>query len=39
MNMRLWFMLMIFVITAGDKLGGLRIKLVRDVKVEVNKED
>ena len=38
MNMMLWFMLMIFVITAGGKLGGLRVKLVRDVKVEVKKK-
>lgn len=38
MSMMLWFMLMIFVITAGGKLGGLRVKLVRDVKVEAKKK-
>ena len=38
-NMMLWFMLMIFVITAGGKLGGLGVKLVRDIKVEVKRED
>jgi len=37
--MMLWFMLMIFVITAGGKLGGLGVKLVRDIKVEVKRED
>jgi len=38
MSMMLWFMLIIFVITAGGKLGGLGVKLVRDVKVEVKKK-
>ena len=39
MNMMLWFILMIFIITAGGKLGGLGVKLVRDIKVEVKRED
>jgi hypothetical protein len=38
-NMMLWFVLMIFIITAGGKLGGLGVKLVRDIKVEVKRED
>jgi len=38
-NMMLWFILMIFVITAGGKLGGLGVKLVRDIKVEIKRED
>ena len=38
-NMMLWFILMIFIITAGGKLGGLGVKLVRDIKVEVKRED
>ena len=38
-NMMLWFILMIFIIAAGGKLGGLGVKLVRDIKVEVKRED
>ena len=38
-NMMLWFILMIFIITAGGKLGGLGVKLVRGIKVEVKRED
>lgn len=38
-NMILWFTLMIFVITAGGKIGGLGVKLIRDITVEVKRED
>ena len=38
-NMVLWLMLMVFVITAGGKIGGLGVKLIRDIKVEVKRED
>ena len=38
-NMGLWFMLMTFVASAGGRIGGLGIKLVRDIKVEVKNED
>ena len=38
-NMGLWFILMTFVASAGGRIGGLGIKLVRDIKVEVKNED
>ena len=38
-NMILWLILMLFVITAGGKIGGLGVKLIRDIKVEVKRED
>lgn len=38
-NMVLWFILMVFVMTAGGKIGGLGVKLIRDIKVEVKRED
>ena len=38
-NMGLWFMLMTFVASAGGRIGGLGVKLVRDIKVEVKNED
>ena len=38
-NMGLWFMLMSFVASAGGRIGGMGIKLVRDIKVEVKNED
>jgi len=37
--MILWLILMIFIITAGGKIGGLGVKLIRDIKVEVKRED
>jgi hypothetical protein len=30
---------MTFVATAGGRIGGLGVKLVRDIKVEVKNED
>jgi len=38
-NMGLWFILMTFVASAGSKIGGLGVKLMRDIKVEIKKED
>lgn len=38
-NMILWLILMVFVITAGGKLGEFGVKLIRDIKVEVKRED
>ncbi|NJD53253.1 MAG: hypothetical protein FIB07_10335 [Candidatus Methanoperedens sp.] len=38
-NMGLWFMLMTFVASAGGRIGGLGVKLVRDIKIEVKNED
>lgn len=38
-NMGLWFMLMTFVASAGGRIGGLGVKLVREIKVEVKNED
>jgi hypothetical protein len=38
-NMGLWFMLMTFVASAGGRIGGLGVKLARDIKVEVKNED
>lgn len=38
-NMVLWGILMVFIITAGGKIGGLGVKLIRDIKVEVKRED
>lgn len=39
MNMGLWFALMTFVASAGSRIGGLGVKLMRDIKVEVKRED
>ena len=38
-NMGLWFMLMTFVASAGGRIGGLGVKLVREIKIEVKNED
>ena len=38
-NMGLWFMLMTFVASAGGRIGGLGVKLARDIKVELKNED
>jgi len=38
-NMGLWFALMTFVGSAGGRIGGLGVKLVREIKVEVKNED
>jgi len=39
MNLGLWFALMTFVASAGGRIGGLGVKLMRDIKVEVKNED
>jgi len=33
-NMGLWFMLMFFVASAGGRIGGLGVKLARDLKLK-----
>jgi hypothetical protein len=38
-NMSIWFALMTFVASAGGRIGGLGVKLIREIKVEVKKED
>jgi hypothetical protein len=38
-NMSLWLILMLFIITAGGKLGWFGVKLIRDIKIEVKRED
>jgi len=38
-NMSLWSILMVFVASAGSKIGGLGVRLAREVKVEVKRED
>jgi hypothetical protein len=39
MNMGLWFAFMTFVASSGGRIGGLGVKLMRDIKVEVKNED
>jgi len=38
-NMGIWFALMSFVASAGGRIGGLGVKLIREIKVEVKRED
>ncbi|MEM2908285.1 MAG: hypothetical protein QXP65_03710 [Candidatus Hadarchaeales archaeon] len=38
-NMGLWTILMLFVASAGAKIGGLGVKMAREIKVEVKRED
>jgi hypothetical protein len=38
-NMLIWAVLMYFVASAGSRIGGLGVKLIRDIKVEVKRED
>ncbi|MBO3804160.1 MAG: hypothetical protein JTT11_09910 [Candidatus Brockarchaeota archaeon] len=38
-NTVLWSFLMFFVASAGSKIGGLGVKLAREIKVEVKRED
>jgi len=38
-NMGIWFALMSFIASAGSRIGGMGVKLIRDIKVEVKKED
>jgi len=37
-NAVLWSILMVFVASAGSKIGGLGVKLAREIKVEVKRE-
>jgi hypothetical protein len=37
-NAMLWSILMVFVASAGSKIGGLGVKLAREIKVEVKRE-
>jgi hypothetical protein len=39
MNLGLWFGLMTFVASAGGRIAGLGVKLMRDIKIEVINED
>ena len=38
-NMGLWTILMFFVASAGSRIGGLGVKLAREIRVEVKRED
>lgn len=38
-NMGLWTILMFFVALAGSMIGGLGVKLAREIQVEVKRED
>ncbi len=38
-NMGIWYALMFFVASAGGRISGLGVKLIREIKVEVKKED
>jgi len=38
-NLGLWAVLMFFVASAGGRIGGLGVKLVREIRVEVKGED
>jgi hypothetical protein len=38
-NMGIWFALMSFIASAGGRVGGLGVKLIREIKVEVKHED
>jgi len=38
-NMGLWSVLMLFVASAGAKIGGLGVKMAGEIKVEVKRED
>jgi len=38
-NMMLWYIFMFFVTSAGAKLGGMGVKVIREIKVEVKRED
>ncbi len=36
-NMGIWFALMFFVASAGGRIGGLGVNLIREIRVEVKK--
>jgi hypothetical protein len=37
-NLTLWYMLMFFIASVGNKIAGLGVKLIREIKVEVKGE-
>lgn len=37
-NLTLWYMLMLFIVSAGNKIAGIGVKLAREIKVEVKGE-
>jgi hypothetical protein len=37
--MLLWLILMIFIASGGSRIGSLGVKLLREIKVEIKKED
>jgi len=38
-NMLLWLILMIFIASGGSRIGSLGVKLLREIKIEIKKED
>lgn len=38
-NMGIWFALMSFIASGGGRIGSLGVKLIREIKVEVKRED
>ncbi len=38
-NMGVWFALMTFIASAGGRISGIGVKLIREIKVEVKRED
>ncbi|MEM1574506.1 MAG: hypothetical protein QXF09_04260 [Nitrososphaerota archaeon] len=38
-NIFLWLILMIFIASGGSRIGNLGVKLLREIKVEIKKED
>ncbi len=38
-NMLLWLILMVFIASGGSMIGNLGVKLLREIKVEIKKED
>jgi hypothetical protein len=37
-NMGIWYALMFFVVSAGGRISGLGVQLIREIKVEVKRE-
>jgi hypothetical protein len=38
-NMGIWYALMFFVVSAGGRISGLGVQLIREIKVEVKHEN
>ncbi|MEM3406597.1 MAG: hypothetical protein QXL51_04105 [Candidatus Aenigmatarchaeota archaeon] len=38
-NIFLWLILMIFIASGGSRIGNLGVKLLKEIKVEIKKED